>query len=109
MFITTTNITTVIYSIFTPSFVILFEANNSVKKAAKYAESKNEIGFRIAFFVLLGSHLEQHAVFTIFGHFWPSLTKIALLTLMQFKQNFAGACVVMVSNISKILRTIHIA
>ena len=43
------------------------------------------------------------------GDFSPFLTKIATLTLMQFKQNFAGGCAAMVSNISEILKTIQIA
>ena len=41
-----------------------------------HGESENQIRFRIAFSVLFGIHFEQHAVFTIFGHFWPHLANI---------------------------------
>ena len=41
--------------------------------------------FRIAFSVLPGIDLEQHAVFTIFDNVWPLLAKIASLMLQQFK------------------------
>ena len=50
-----------------------------------HGESENQIRFRIAFSVLPGIHFEQHAVFTIFGNFWPLLAKIAPLMLQQFK------------------------
>jgi hypothetical protein len=83
--------------------------NREICDVEFHAESENEIGFRIAFSVLVGNHFEQHAVFMIFGHFSPFLTKIAPLNLTQFKQNFAGTCATMVSNISENFKTIQIA
>jgi len=47
--------------------------NQQICDVEFHGESENQIRFRIAFLVLFEIYFEQHAVFTIFGHFWPKL------------------------------------